>query len=170
MSTNATGFSPNVARSIAQTNKTNPNQNSNNTQAASQGPRAATFSNATAPTAAPSTAVTTSGSAPAAPIGGTTTAAPARTAPAQAQNIPIAMHPGAMAALMSKSGVATQAVGEVSSKKDQNKDDTNKAINRATDIGDKSGLALQGDNSSVGEEAAKSGATGGASGPGAAAA
>ena len=157
MGTNAAGFTPNIASQIAKVNqKTNPN----NSQApASSGPRADAFSRATPAPA--TTAVATPGSAPAAPVGGTT--APAAQAPAAPQAMPIAVHPGAMAAIMMNSGVASQAVSAsgIGESKDKNKDETNKAINRAKEIGDKSGLGLQDQNSSVGAEAAEGG-TGGA--------
>ena len=159
MSTGATGFTPNVARQIAQVNqKANPDRN---TQAqTNQGPRAAAFASANSPTnslAPVSTAVAAPGSAPAPSVGGTTSpaaVATARTAPNAPMAMPITGFPAAMAAFM-KSGVASQAVANKAvSESDENKKETNKAINRATEVGEKSGLALQGDNSSVGEEAA----------------
>lgn len=160
MATNSTGFTPNVARQAAQVNQ---NQNRNiQAQNQNQGPRAATFANATATTNSPapvSTAVAAPGSAPAAPVGGTTAptspAAAARTAPAQTQAQTLSMHPGAMAAMMGRSGVASQAVtaSGVGETKDKNKEDTNKAINKANADGDKSSLALKDSNSETGSEA-----------------
>ena len=174
MGTNAAGFTPNVARQVAQVNQ-KANADRNIQANTNQGPSAAASTSATAPTNTPAvtTAVAASGSAPAAPVGGTTAptspAAAARAAaPTQASSMPIAGHPGAMAAMMMNSGIASQAitVSGVGESKDKNKDETNKAINRATDVGDKSALALQGENSSVKEDAAK-GVGSGTSGPGA---
>src|SRR3989338_3567545 len=120
------GFTPNVARQVAQVNqKANPDRN---TQAqTNQGPRAAASS----------------------------PAAGARTAPTQAQNIPIAMHPGAMAAMMGRSGIASQAVtaSGVGETKDENKKEINKAVNRGKEIAEKSSLALKDSNSQTGSEA-----------------
>ena len=177
MSTGATGlgFTPNVARQIAaQRASSTPNPNQNNSQAqASQGQRISSTPLTNSPAPA-STAVAAPGSAPAPSVGGTTSpaaAATARTAPNAPIAMPITGFPAAMAAFM-KSGVASQAViaSGVGESKDKNKDEVNKAVNRAKEVGEKSGLALQGDNSAVGEEAAKTGGSAGASGPGAAAA
>ena len=170
MSTNPTGLGANIARQAAQavSQKSNPN----NPTSANSGQRADAFAKATAPTNSPApvtTAVAAPGSAPAAPVGGTTApAAAAKTSPTQAPQA--AMFPGAMAAIMANTGVVSQVVVNTIAEKDENKKKINEAVNKASADADKSGLALQGDNSSVGEEAAKTGNTGGASGPGAAAA
>ncbi len=175
MSTNPTGLTSNIAKQIA----AQASQKLNNSSApANQGPRADAFAKATAPTNSPppvTTAVATPGSAPAAPVGGTTAptspAAAARAtanAPTTPSNVAAAIGMATSSVVFARvSAAAAVTVGET---KDENKKETNKSINRGTEVGDKSSLALQGDNSSAGEEAAKTGATGGASGPGAAAA
>ena len=168
MSTNPTGLGANIARQAAQavSQKSNPN----NPTSANPGQRADAFAKATAPTNSPApvtTAVAAPGSAPAAPVSGTTAPAAGRTAPTQA---PISAYPvAAFAITMANSGVVSQVVVNTIAEKDENKKKTNEAINKAKADAEKSSLASQSDTL-AGEEAAKDGSTGGASGPGAAAA
>ena len=65
------------------------------------------------------------------------------------------MHPGAMAAMMGRSGIASQAVtaSGVGETKDENKKEINKAVNRGKEIAEKSSLALKDSNSQTGSEA-----------------
>lgn len=171
-----TGFTPTstIARQIAQANqKANPDARPQN--ASSQGPRAAVFANATAPSA--------SAAAPTAQVAAPSVAAAASAAPASAPGLSLASAaPGQLSAVLIASNAklavslanqptsfqnlsasaATQS-GEVG-EKDRNKKKVSEDVNRATRIGDESTKALkQTDNSAMGGDDTASGA---ATGPG----
>ena len=159
MGTNAAGFTPNIARQVAQVNqKTNPN---NSQASANQGPRADAFAKATAPTNTPqvTTAVAASGSAPAAPVGGTT----APTSPAAAARAtaaaPTAPSSVAAAIGMATSGVffaqVSSAAAVTSGKKSSEVSGKDESTDRAkgTEADEKNQLALKDSNSQTGNEA-----------------
>lgn len=159
MSTNPTGLSANIARQVAQVAQ---KANVNNSNAANSGPRADAFSKATALTNSPapvSTAVAAPGSAPAAPVGGTTVpTSPAATARAAAGAPTV---PSSVAAAI---GMATgsvffaqvSAVAAVSTgKKSSDASGKDEVVDRAqaTQADEKNNLALKDSDSQTGNEA-----------------
>ena len=158
MGTNPTGLTSNIARQVAQVKANNTNQNNS---PVNSGPRTDAFAKATAPTntaPAVTTAVAAPGSAPAAPVGGTTAPMSPAAAARTAATAPTAPSSVAAAIGMATSSVVFARVSAASAitvgeTKDKNKDDTNKAINRATEVADKSSLALKDSNSQTGSEA-----------------
>ena len=157
MGTNPTGLTSNIARQVAQVKANNPDRNNSSTNS---GSRADAFKAATAPTntaPAVTTAVAAPGSAPAAPVGGTTApAAAARTAP----NAPAPqMSSQAAAMAMATSGVffaqvASSAVVTAGKKSSDasGKDESVDSI-KATEADEKNQLALKDSNSQTGNEA-----------------
>lgn len=155
MSTNPTGL--NIARQVAQVKANNPDRNSSR---ADSSPRADAFKAATAPTNSPppvTTAVAAPGSAPAAPVGGTTVpTAGVRTAP----NAPAPqMSTQAAAMAMATSGVffaqVASAAAVTAGKKSSDasgKDESTDSI-KATEADEKNQLALKDSNSQTGNEA-----------------
>ncbi len=159
MSTNPTGLGANIARQVAQVNqKANPN----NSNPANSGPRADAFAKATAPTNSPSpvtTAVAASGSAPAAPVGGTTVP----TSPAAAARA-AATAPTTLSSVAAAIGMATGSVffaqvsaaaavtsGKKSSEVSGKDESTDRA--QATQADEKNQLALKDSGSQTGNEA-----------------
>ncbi len=147
MDTNVAGFTPNVTRSAPV--KTNPN---NSTQT-NQGQRADAFAKA-APTA-----VAAPGSAPAAPVGGTTAPVSPAAAARAASTAPTAPGSVAAAIAMATSGVffaqAASAAAVTSGKKGSDISGKDDSIDRAkqTQADEKNNLALKDSNSETGNEA-----------------
>ena len=158
MATNAAGFTPNVAKQVAQVNQKN---NQNNSQPS--GPRADAFAKATAPAntapAPVTTAVAAPGSAPAAPVSGTTAPTAPAAAARAAATAPTAPSSVAAAMAMATSGVffaqvasaAVVASGKKSS--DVSGEDETKDRAKATEADEKNTLALKDSNSQTGNEA-----------------
>lgn len=155
MGTNPTGLTSNIARQVAQVKANNPDRNNSR---ADSSPRADAFKAATAPTNSPppvTTAVAAPGSAPAAPVGGTTVpTAGVRTAP----NAP-APQMSAQAAAMATSGIffaqVASAAAVTAGKKSSDasgKDESTDSI-KATEADEKNQLALKDSNSQTGNEA-----------------
>lgn len=163
MASNPTGFVPtnNVAKQVAQAHsqRSNPDARPQNAAQQGQGPRAAAFANATAPTAtaaAPAAPAAPAATPAAIAVGGTTSprgqtaAPPGNLATALIANAKLAVSLAGQLIVMNP-GLAAVAVTATGETKDSNKDKANKEINRATRVGDESIMALkQTDNSAMG--------------------
>lgn len=158
MASNPTGFVPtnNIARQVAQANsqRSNPDARPQNAAQQGQGPRAAAFTNATAPaaTAAAPAAPATAAAPAAIAVGGTTSPRGQTASPTLAQQlaIPMAAYPGGLATIVNNPGLQGLAVTSIEADK-KSKDEANKKINQDTTIGRESTKALkQTDNSAMG--------------------
>ena len=169
MSTNPTGLGANIARLPAQV-KASPN----NSNPANSGPRADAFAKATAPTntaPAVTTAVAASGSAPAAPVGGTTAPVSPAAAARAAATAPTAPSSVAAAIGMATSGVFFAQVSSTAvvatGKKSSDASGKNESVDstKATEADEKNQLALKDSNSQTGNEAGDISGANGANAP-----